>query len=99
MSISKGLVNFYKFDNFRRFFRNNSSENVRSEISKDVKDAFQRDLDLSKQKFHCKMNSSAVIFEKPKKMRKIADFANFEPPWSLNANFAGHPVCGKMFGI
>ena len=35
-------------------------------------------------------------------MRKIADFANFanfEPFWSLNANFAGHPVCGKMLGI
>ena len=27
-----------------------------------------------------------------KKMGKIADFAHFEPLWSLNANFAGHPV-------
>ena len=25
------------------------------------------------------MNSLAAIFENPKKMRKIADFANFEP--------------------
>ena len=45
------------------------------------------------------MNSSAVIFEKPKKMRKMADFANFEPLWSLNESFAEHPVCGKMSGI
>ena len=54
---------------------------------------------LSGQNFSCKMNSLAVIFEKTKKMRKIADFANFEALWSLNANFAGHPVCGKMLGI
>ena len=58
-----------------------------------------RALHLSRQKFYCKMNSSAVIFEKPKKMRKIADFANFEPLWSLNESFAEHPVCGKMSGI
>ena len=45
------------------------------------------------------MNSSAVIFEKLKKMPKIADFAHFESLWSLNANFAGHPNCGKMLGI
>ena len=25
-------------------------------------------------------------------MAKIADFVHFEPLWSLNANFAGHPV-------
>ena len=62
------------------------------------KDASQWDLDLSRQKFYRKMNSSAVIFE-TQKMRKIADFANFEHLWSLNANFAGHPVCDKMLGI
>ena len=45
------------------------------------------------------MNILKVIFEKLMKMLKIADFANFEPIWSLNANFAGHPVCGKMLGI
>ena len=45
------------------------------------------------------MNSLAVIFEKPKKMPKIADFAHFEPLWNLNANFAGHPVCSKMLSI
>ena len=39
------------------------------------------------------------MFEKLKKMAKIADFANFEPLWSLNANFARHPVGGEMFGI
>ena len=49
--------------------------------------------------FYSKMNSLAVIFEKPKKMRKIADFANFEPLWSLNESFAGHAVWGKMLGI
>ena len=38
VSISKGLVDFCKFDNFRRFFRNNSTKNCRSEISKDGKD-------------------------------------------------------------
>ena len=51
-------------------------------------------------KYHSKMNSLAVIFEKSKKKTpKIADFAHFEPLWSLNANFAGHPVCGEMLGI
>ena len=45
------------------------------------------------------MNSLKVIWEKPNKIAKIADFANFEPLWSLNASFAEHPVCGKMFGI
>ena len=39
------------------------------------------------------------MLEKPKKMAKIADFACFEPLCSLNASFAGHPVCGKMLGI
>ena len=32
-------------------------------------------------------------------MAKIADFAHFERLWSLNANFARHPVYGKMLGI
>ena len=26
-------------------------------------------------------------------------FVYFELLWSLNASFAGHPVCGKMSGI
>ena len=33
------------------------------------------------------------------KMAKIPDFAEFEPPWSLNESFAGHPVCVKLLGI
>ena len=45
------------------------------------------------------MNSLAVLFEKPKKLPKIADFAYLEPLWSLITNFSGHPVCGKMLGI
>ena len=56
-------------------------------------------LNLSGQNFSSKINSSAGIFEKPNKMPKIADFAHFEPLWSLKASFAGHPVCGKMLGI
>ena len=43
------------------------AENCHSELLKDEKDASQSDLDLSKQKFCCKMNSAAAIFEKPKK--------------------------------
>ena len=39
VSISKGLVDFCKFDNFRRFFRNNSAKNYRSELLKGEKDA------------------------------------------------------------
>ena len=72
--------------------------NLSQRIPKYGKDASQWDLDLSGQKFYCKMNSSAVIFEKRKKMRKKCNFPNFEPLWSLNANFAGHPVCGKTLG-
>ena len=45
------------------------------------------------------MKSLTVIFEKPKKMPKIAVFSHFEILWSINANFAKHPVCGKMLGI
>ena len=63
------------------------------------KDASQWDLTLSAQKFSSKINSSADMLEKPKKMAKIADFAHFGPLWSLNASFAGRPVCGKMLGI
>ena len=33
------------------------------------------------------------------KMAKIADLAHFDPLWNLNANFAGHPVCGKILSI
>ena len=32
-------------------------------------------------------------------MPKMADFAHFEPPWSLNENFSRHPVCVEMSGI
>ena len=63
------------------------------------KDASQWDLNLSGQNFSSKINSSAGIFEKPKKMAKIADFAHFEPLWSLKVNFSGHPVYGKMSDI
>ena len=63
-------MDFRKFDNFTRFFRNNSAKNLPSELSKDVKDASQLDLDLSRQKFYCKMNSSEDIFGKPKKFQK-----------------------------
>ena len=93
------MVDFCKFDNFRRFFCNNSAKNYHSNLPKRGKDGSQWDLKLSGQKFSSKTNSLAGIFEKPKKMGKIADFAHFEPLWSLNANFAGHPVCGKMLGI
>ena len=82
------------------FFSNNSAENCRSENQKkNGKAASKWDLNFSKQKFSSKMNSLAVIFEKHWKMPKVADFANFEPPWSLNENFARYPVCGKMLGI
>ena len=99
LSIYKGLLDFCKFVNFRRFFRGNSVKNYRSDLPKDGKDASRWDLKLSGQKFSSKTNSSAVIFEKPEKMAKIADFANFGPLWSRNASFAGHPVCGKMLGL
>ena len=62
----------------------------------DGKDASRRDINLRGKRLSSKINSSAGIFKKPKIMEKIADFANFEPLWSPNANFAGHPVCGKM---
>ena len=32
-------------------------------------------------------------------MAKIGDFVHFEPLWSLNTNFAGHSVCGKVLSI
>ena len=80
-------MDFRKFDNFRRFFRNNSAKNFRSDLPKRGKDASQRDLNLSRQRFSSKINNSAGLFEKPKKMAKIADFANFELLWSLNVNF------------
>ena len=79
LSISKGLVDFCKFDNFRRFFRNNSAKNYRSDLPMSGKDASQWDLTLSAQKFSSKINSSAGMLEKPKKMAKIADFAHFGP--------------------
>ena len=39
VSISKGLVDFCKFDIFRRFFRNNSAKNYRSDLPMSRKDA------------------------------------------------------------
>ena len=39
VSIFNGLADFRKFDNFSRFFRDNSAENCRSELLKDEKDA------------------------------------------------------------
>ena len=99
LSISEGLVDFCKFDNFRRFSRNNSGKIYRSDLPMSEKDASRWDLNLGWQKFLSKINSSAGIFEKAKKMAKIAAFAHFEPLWSINANFSGHPVCGKMLGI
>ena len=41
VSISEGLVDFRKFDNFTRLFRNNSAKNCCSELSKDGEDASQ----------------------------------------------------------
>ena len=77
---------FRKFDNFSRFFRDNTAEIYRSEFPNDGKDVF-------------KMNSLAVIFEKSKKMSKIADFVHSERVWSLYASFVRHPVHGKMMDI
>ena len=70
ISIFIGLADFRKFDNFSRSFRDNSAENCRSELPKDGKDASQWDLDLSRHNFYSKMNSSAVILEKPEKCKK-----------------------------
>ena len=61
---------FWKFDNFIRFFRNNSAKNYCSDLRVNGKDASGLDLNLSGQKVSSKINSSAVIFEKPKKWRK-----------------------------
>ena len=94
VSIYKGLTDFCKFNNFSRFLHNNSAENYCRDLPKWGKDASPWDLNFSRQKFSSKINSKAVIFEKPKEMPKIADFAHFEPPWSLNSNFSGHPVRG-----
>ena len=93
------MADFCKFDNFRRFFRHNLAKNCCSDLLKSGKDASWWDLKLSTNEFSSKMNSWAVILEKPEKMAKIADFAHFETLWSLNANFAGHLFCGKMLGI
>ena len=93
------MVDFCKFEYFRWLSCDNSGKNYRSDLPMSEKDASWWDLNLSGQKFSSKINSSAGIFEKPKKMAKIADFAHFEPLWSLNANFAGHLVCRKMLGV
>ena len=60
-------MDFCKFDSFRR---KNSAKNYRSDLSENEKDATRRDLNLSGQKFSSKINSSAGIFEKPKKWEK-----------------------------
>ena len=41
VSISKGLVDFYKFDNFRQFFRKTSAKNYRSDLPMSGKNASQ----------------------------------------------------------
>ena len=46
------------------------AKDCRSKLLKNGKDASQRDLSLSGQKFSSKMNSSANIFENPKKCEK-----------------------------
>ena len=38
LQVLNGLADFRKFDNFSRFFLNNSAENCCSELSKDEKD-------------------------------------------------------------
>ena len=38
VSISKGLVDFCKFDNLRRFFRDNSAKDYRRDLPKGGKD-------------------------------------------------------------
>ena len=46
-----------------------------------------------------KINISKVIFEKPKKMLKIADFANFGPKYLGPQSFPRHAVCGSKLEI
>ena len=43
------------------------------------------------------MNSSAVIFEKPKIKPKIADFAHFEPLLNLNVSLADIRFAAKYW--
>ena len=45
------------------------------------------------------MNISKVIFEKLKKMLKIADFANFGPKYLGPQSFPRHAVCGSKLEI
>ena len=45
------------------------------------------------------MNISKVIFEKLKKMQKIADFANFGPKYLGPQIFPRHAVCGSKLEI
>ena len=44
--------------------------------------------------FCYKSNSSCFIY-----IYIHLQFGHPEPPWSLDENFAGHPVCGKMLVI
>ena len=75
------MVDFCKFDNFRGFFCDNSSKNYHSDLPKGGKDASRWDLNLSGQKFSSKINSSAGILEKSKKMAFIAVIPS--PPSNL----------------
>ena len=85
------MVDFCKFDNFRRFFRDNSAKIYRSDLPKSGKDASRWDLNLSGQKFSSKINSSAGIFKKPKKIGKNSRlcplWASLEP--KKNKKFEG----------
>ena len=90
------MADLCKLDNFRWFFRKKPTKNYHGDLPKSEKDASRWNPNLSGQKFSSKINSSVGIFAKTEKMAKIA---HLEPPWSLNTNFAGHPVCGKMLGI
>ena len=88
-----------KFDHFSLFFHNNSVENYRSDIPKYGKEAAWWALHLCRQKFSSKMNISTVIFEKLKKMLKIADFAKFGPKYLGPQIFPRHAVCGSKLEI
>ena len=66
----KGLADFWKFNNLSTFFHENSAENYPSDLLKNEKDASRWDLNLSRQNFSSKINSSAGMFEKPKKCQK-----------------------------
>ena len=45
------------------------------------------------------MNITKVLLEEPKKMLKIADFANFGPKYLGPQIFSKHAVCGSKLEI